>query len=324
MLDTDITTHVMMAVGLAIAGCLVDAALIRLFRAYREWRKPGRIAAADPDVKWSLLLQKMKTEFESRRQNILRTLPSATFDAESRAKNMLRTLPEFDVLRVWHVDSAFVALYTAFAIARAHWYPQDVYNWHSGKHADGDTLTARHFDFVMKVLLNKKLHYESRPLLRNIIFDSFRCLGCYVFEAYFYTGDLFSAERAQALFEDFVFIAFVSYLVQTFVSRDTWFKNQRVLWALLSIEWNMTFAASFLRMMGHCEKSFDMDMATAVFFGLCEVHFYSGADWIEHAIYSDMEDTARVTMTVENFFFNISSYVGMALAFLFGWVVTIY
>lgn len=54
------------------------------------------------------------------------------------SKKLLRKMPEFDILRLWHVDSAIVIAYSLWVIFRTYWAPQDVYDWHSGKYAAQD------------------------------------------------------------------------------------------------------------------------------------------------------------------------------------------
>ena len=72
------------------------------------------------------------------------------------------------------LDGAFIALYTLLTIVRVILYPQDTYNYYVGSFPD-EALSCKYFCFVMKILINKQVHYE-RPILRNIVFDAVRCL----------------------------------------------------------------------------------------------------------------------------------------------------
>lgn len=118
---------------------------------------------------------------------------------------------------------------------------------------------------------------------------------------------------------DFIIVALMSSAVTLFVKRDYWFKNQRVLWAILRVEHTCMFSVGFLKIMNYCETQYASNSLAALFFAITELHFHAGADWTEHYFYNDMEDTARMTLTWENVLFNIGVYAGMAGACVVTW-----
>lgn len=215
-------------------------------------------------------------------------------------------MPEFDIFRVNHIDSGFVIAYVVLMIVRTYLQPQEVFDWYNGSYALDDSFQAKYFDFIMKILINKQLHYDGRPILRTIIFNEMRCLSYQIYITLYYNGlGAFTVDKLTTLASDALVVAILSYLVTSFVSRETWFKNQRVLWSMLRTEHTCMFSVGLLRLMANAEEFYGLNILAAIFLWFMELHFHAGSDWIEHAIYNDMGDTVRMTMTMQNFFFNI-------------------
>ena len=74
-----------------------------------------------------------------------------------------------------------------------------------------------YFVYIMKVLSNREMFHE-RPLLRNVIFDSFRCLSAAVAYPILLEGRL----DTEKLVPDLIAVVIMSILVNSFVDRK-WF-----------------------------------------------------------------------------------------------------
>ena len=75
-----------------------------------------------------------------------------------------------------------------------------------------------YFVSIMKVLCNRSAYHE-RPLFRNVIFDSFRCLSAEVALTILTEGRL---PRADKILPDLIGVVIMSILVNSFVKRK-WF-----------------------------------------------------------------------------------------------------
>eukprot|EP00355_Strombidium_rassoulzadegani_P008046 CAMPEP_0168623680 /NCGR_PEP_ID=MMETSP0449_2-20121227/8962_1 /TAXON_ID=1082188 /ORGANISM="Strombidium rassoulzadegani, Strain ras09" /LENGTH=123 /DNA_ID=CAMNT_0008665093 /DNA_START=224 /DNA_END=595 /DNA_ORIENTATION=- len=90
---------------------------------------------------------------------------------------------------------------------------------------------------------NKNNHLE-RPTARNIVFDSLRIQFAAIFYPFFFGGvQAFTGngyEHTLSLVSDFLVIAFMSALVNRFVSKQ-WFKLNKLTWAVISLEYVASF-----------------------------------------------------------------------------------
>lgn len=250
MLDDDMVTHLCKAVGLALTGILFDLVLKFLFHTYKEWVEEddifkidfSYIAIRNPFTLVAKASGLDATKIDAKRQwmathikimyqqfgikSVFLPLYNLTILPKEQIKKLLRNMPEFDILRVNHVDSGFIIAYTCWVVSRTYLAPQDVYDWYNGTYATQDSLQGKYYDFVMKILINKQLHHDGRPLMRTIAFDSMRCLGYHIFMPLYHQGPAaFTAEKLTTLLVDFVIVAVLSSIVSTYVNRDSWFKN---------------------------------------------------------------------------------------------------
>ena len=90
-----------------------------------------------------------------------------------------------------------------------------------------------YFVYIMKILCNRAAYHE-RPLLRNVVFDSFRCLSAAIAYPILLEGHI----EIQKLVPDFMTVAIMSILVNSFVDRK-WFAQtsfSRIVWSMALIE----------------------------------------------------------------------------------------
>ena len=221
--------------------------------------------------------------------------------------------------RAIYLDATIVVVYSVIQVYRAWRAPQETFDYYIGMSPFGEAMvTARYFGFLMKILINKQAHHENRSTLRNIVFDTFRCSFDKFIFSFLHAEkggfDVFTSDFCQLLLVDFVWIAVMSAFVTNVVKRDVWFRRQRLVWSLLSVENNATYAVGFLHMLGHMEQDYNGNYFAVALLAFVENHFHIGGDWIEELWYGDMSKSTRFGIGYDTIHFNMPTYLGQLIA----------
>lgn len=124
------------------------------------------------------------------------------------------------------------------------------------------------------------------------------------------------------MFWDAVFISIVTKFVNEKVHyHKKWIGRNRVIWAMLNVEFVTMFGSSFLITINDTEKYFEGNLVMLSLLVFLEVHYLLGAWWVEDLIYGDMNCHIGFDSTCirHNFGFYLAPCLTMPLLFFMQW-----
>ena len=118
---------------------------------------------------------------------------------------------------------------------------------------------------------------------RNIIFNALRCQFASIIYPLMFGGLI----NYESLFYEFIEIALMTYLVETFV-HPHWFQRLRLVWSILAIEFATLFGASLISLLNKLEQLYSGQILISIFGIFLEIHLTLMFEWIEDILFKDM------------------------------------
>ena len=91
----------------------------------------------------------------------------------------------------------------------------------------------------------------------------------------------------ESLVYEFIEIAVITYLVETFV-HPHWFIRLRLVWSILAIEFVTLFGASLLSLLNSLEQLYQGQILITILSIFLEIHLTLMFEWVEDMVFQDM------------------------------------